>query len=53
MLYVEGLFCKCIIFKNAEIFKYYFFQIKKYCEAKIVNILKIFPFVEMNVSKLN
>jgi len=30
VLYVEGLFCKCIIFKNVEIFKYYFFQIKKY-----------------------
>jgi len=29
VLYVEG-FCKCIIFKNVEIFIYYFFQIKKY-----------------------
>jgi hypothetical protein len=35
-----------IIFRNVEIFKNYFFQIKKYCED-IKEYLRNIPFVEM------
>jgi hypothetical protein len=39
-------------FRNVEIFKNYFFQIKKYCVKENSGYLEIFPFVEMHVSKL-
>jgi len=40
-----------IIFRNVEIFKNYFFQIKKYCEENS-GYFKNISFVEMNVSQL-
>jgi len=41
-----------IIFRNVEIFKNYFFQIKKYCEENS-GYFKIFSFVEMNFFPIN
>jgi hypothetical protein len=41
-----------LFFRNVEIFKNYFFQIKKYCEKENSAYLGIFPFVEINISNL-